>query len=176
MLTKCRLLCEEVSELFFKLPDSRLLDEETIVDLLKGVDISELAQAVRHNAQTVYAYTTDGTGETFRYRSSELFGGMKATKVYGDLSEGSGICWAETPESTALSVYSSELWLTEDLTFHCVACVSTKIGENGFCCEYREDKGSPVDVGVDIPLNELADALGNLCEEYVHCGAPTYEM
>ena len=176
MYTKDQMLFSAAEELFFHSRDGRRLDEETIRDLLEDVDYEELAQAARHKAETVFSYAVDGTGDTFRYRSSELFGGLKATRICSDLTEGSGTYLAGTPESAALSVRYNELWLTEDMKFHWVACVTTEVNGRGYRSEYRGDKGDPAHTGMDIPLDEISGALGALCEEYVQSAAPVYEL
>lgn len=49
--------------------------EEEVETLLHGIDFEALLQAVRHNAQTVHAYTTDGKAPmSFNYRGKDLFG------------------------------------------------------------------------------------------------------
>ena len=59
--------------------------EEEVETLLHGIDFEALLQAVRHNAQTVHAYTTDGKAPmSFNYRGRDLFG-QRATRLYAVL-------------------------------------------------------------------------------------------
>ena len=41
--------------------------ETEVETLLHGIDFEALLQAVRHNAQTVHAYTTDGKEQLHQY-------------------------------------------------------------------------------------------------------------
>ena len=47
--------------------------EQEVEELLQGMDYNSLLQAVRHEAQTVHAYTTQGKRpQSFNYRGVEL--------------------------------------------------------------------------------------------------------
>lgn len=176
MRTRKGELTREIARVLFGLADSGHFEHEDISRLREDINDDELHQALKHWEEPVYAYAIDGTGDTFRYRGSELFGGQKATRLYTDMVEGSGTCLAEVPGATALSVRFNELWITSGMKFHWVVCVATQIKDDGFMCEYREDKGNPVDTGMDIQLDVLADALCDICEKYVHSNAPVYEV
>ena len=119
------LLSREVTNMFFGLTDSINFEHKDISSLREDIDDSELLQALKYREESVFTYATDGTRNVYRYRSSELFDGLKATKLYTDMVEGSGTCWDETPEAMALSVHFNELWMTSDMKFHWVVCVAT---------------------------------------------------
>ena len=61
--------------------------EREVEELLEGMDYHSLLQAVRHEAKTVYAYTTQGKQpQTFNYRGADLFG-QRATLLYDDFDQ-----------------------------------------------------------------------------------------
>ena len=66
---------------------SAAASENRAMRLLKGMDYDSLLQAVRHEACTVYAYTTNGKPpQTFNYRGADLFG-QRATLLYDDFDQ-----------------------------------------------------------------------------------------
>ncbi|MEY8234033.1 hypothetical protein AALA82_20920, partial [Oscillospiraceae bacterium 50-16] len=81
--------------------------EEEVETLLHGIDFEALLQAVRHNAQTVHAYTTEGKEPmSFNYRGKDLFG-QRATLLYEDNDQSCA--------SIVLTDRTYELWLLEDM-------------------------------------------------------------
>lgn len=89
--------------------------ETEVETLLHGIDFEALLQAVRHNAQTVHAYTTEGKAPmSFNYRGRDLFG-QRATRLYEDNDQNCA--------SIVLTDRTYELWLLEDMDLVAVACV-----------------------------------------------------
>ncbi len=77
--------------------------------ILNDLDVDRLAQTIRQNMQTVYAYETNGNASTvLKYRGRELLP-YRACLIYRE------------PQITnfgpAKTEYASELWLMEDMTF-----------------------------------------------------------
>ncbi len=57
-------------------------ESASVEDMLDSIDYTTLLQAVRHNAETVHIYTTEGRApKSFNYRSGELFA-HRATRLY----------------------------------------------------------------------------------------------
>ena len=142
--------------------------EADIEHMLYDIDFISLVQAIRHNAETVHAYTTQSERpKSINYRGSDLFG-QKATRLYTGFDQ-----------SIAEAVTASrveELWLLEDMTITAVACVSVDFGGGAYCTEYREDKGSPWDSGIFLDLQILTDELLELCASYAESELPYYEL
>ncbi len=143
--------------------------DEEVGKLLERMDYAALLQAVRHHAQTVYAYATQGKApKSFNYRGAELFG-QRATLLYEDFDQ-----------STAAGVLTSrtyELWLLEDMTFAVAACVSLDCGNGEYVTEYREIKeGDPWDTGICLDLEDLAEKLMGLCALSFEGDIPVYEL
>ena len=143
--------------------------EEEVETLLHGIDFEALLQAVRHNAQTVHAYTTEGKEPmSFNYRGEDLFG-QRATLLYEDYEQSwSGIVTTDR---------SYELWLLEDMSLVTVACVSLDCGDGEYVTEYREIKeGGPWHTEIHLDLDELAERLDGLCGGSAECNIPVYEL
>lgn len=129
-----------------------------IEELLDCIDFPALLQAVRHNAQTVYAYSLQSASS---YRGSELFS-QRATLLWeNELGPG--------PLNRKL-----ELWLLEDMSVMAVACVT--ITGKGFVSEYREVKGNPWECGIFLDLDGLTDHLTELCNPVFAGKIPVYEL
>ena len=143
--------------------------ETDINELLNGVYYDTLLQAVRHNAQTVYAYTLqDNAPKSFCYRGGDLFG-QRATLLYEDYDQGcAGI---------GLTARTYELWLLEDMSLAVTACVSVDCADGALITEYRQIKeGNPWDSGMSLDLEELAGKLTELCAECFEGNIPVYEL
>lgn len=127
-----------------------------------------MLQAARNNARTVYAYTTQGTQEkSFNYRGPELFG-QKATLLY-----------EEDDQSTmeiAVTTRTLELWLLEDMSLVCVACVRVEYEGGEYVTEYRTIKGDPAQSEMCLDLEDLSDTLDELCGPCFECEQPVYEL
>lgn len=135
---------------------------------LDKLDFSALLQAARNNVRTVYAYTTQGTQEkSFNYRGPELFG-QKATLLY-----------EEDDQSTmeiAVTTRTLELWLLEDMSLVCVACVRVEYEGGEYVTEYRTIKGDPAQSEMCLDLEDLSDTLDELCGPCFECEQPVYEL
>ncbi len=135
---------------------------------LDKLDFSVLLQAARNNVRTVYAYTTQGTQEkSFNYRGPELFG-QKATLLY-----------EEDDQSTmeiAVTTRTLELWLLEDMSLVCVACVRVEYEGGEYVTEYRTIKGDPAQSEMCLDLEDLSDTLDELCGPCFECEQPVYEL
>ena len=146
--------------------------EEAVDAMLESIDFYSLLQAVRHNAETVHAYTTQGSAPmSFNYRSGELFG-QRATRLYEDPDQAN-----QTGEVQADRCY--ELWLLEDMSLVAVACVTVAVDEDVFVTQYREisgEHGWPWDSGLCLDLEELTENLLEMCQPYGECDMPIYEL
>ena len=145
--------------------------EEEVETLLHGIDFEALLQAVRHNAQTVHAYTTEGKEPmSFNYRGRDLFG-QRATRLYEDNDQSCA--------SIVLTDRTYELWLLEDMRLAAVARVTVAAGRDKYVTEYREisgECGDPWDSGLCLDLEELTGLLIGLCRPYCECDTPVYEL
>ena len=120
---KVKYLQEELTSLF----RTRILEDgnpaEDAMDYLGNIDFHALTQAVQDKARTAYTYITQGMQEkSFNYRGPELFG-QKATLLY-----------VEDDQSTmeiAVTTRTLELWLLEDMSLVCVACLRAVKREGG---------------------------------------------
>ena len=143
--------------------------EEEVETLLHGIDFEALLQAVRHNAQTVHAYTTEGKEPmSFNYRGKDLFG-QRATLLYDDFDQ--------SDAAQVLAERRYELWLLEDMSLVVTACVCVNFGDGEFVTEYREIKqGDPWHTPMCLDLEELRQKLGDMfCQCYEH-ELPIYEL
>ena len=143
--------------------------EQEVDELLQGMDYDSLLQAVRHEAKTVHAYTTQGTDPmAFNYRGTDLFG-QRATLLYEDFDQSdAGIVLADR---------RYELWLLEDMSLVVAVCVSVNFAESQFVTEYRETKqGDPWNTPMCLDLEELRQNLvGMFCQCY-EAELPIYEL
>ena len=143
--------------------------EQEVEELLAGMDYNSLLQAVRHEAKTVYAFTTCGKPpQTFDYRGADLFG-QRATLLYDDFDQ------SDAAHVVAERRY--ELWLLEDMSLVVVSCVSVDFGDGEFVAEYREIKqGDPWNTPMCLDLEELRNRLVEMfCQCYEH-ELPLYEL
>lgn len=143
--------------------------EASVEAMLDRIDFPTLAQAVRHNCQDVYAFTTGSSLPGFlRYRGRDLFGQRAALlDVIPD---------EFTPESPMIRhVY--ELWLLgygELLTVSSVRISCPCLG--GFEAVYREHGRYPWESGVPVDLEELTVNLRKLCLPVYQGKVPLYEQ
>ena len=143
--------------------------DSEIRELLDELDYGSLLQGVRHNAQTVHAYTTEGKAPmSFNYRGRDLFG-QRATRLYEDNDQNCA--------SIVLTDRTYELWLLEDMDLVAVACVSLDCGDGEYVTEYREIKeGDPWDSPMYLDLDELVDEINAMCAAYYESDIPLYEL
>ena len=161
-------LREELSNLFL----TRMMEDgdpsEDAMDYLGDIDFHALTQAVRDNARTVYAFTTQGQHEkSFNYRGEELFH-QRATLLY-----------EENDQSTAeiaVTTRTLELWLLEDMSLVCVACVRVEYEGGGYVTEYRTIKGDPARSEMCLDPDDLSEALDELCGPCFENEQPVYEL
>ena len=89
-------------------------ERASVESMLDSLDFCTLLQAVRHSAETVHTYTTQGRApKSFNYRSGELFP-QRATLLYEDFDQGN-----QSGEILVERHY--ELWLLEDMSLAAVA-------------------------------------------------------
>lgn len=105
---------------------------------LKDLDFDDLLQALRFNAETVYAYSAEGcdcdTGCT--YYGQELFP-RRATRIYS-------FCVMEEMDVVLLNRVL-ELWLLDDFSFALVASTETNYEEGAYCTAYRVIRATDLD-------------------------------
>lgn len=143
--------------------------EPEVKELLNGIDYGTLLQAVRHNAQTVYTYTTQGKmPRSFNYRGGDLFD-QRATLLYEDFDQS----WA----GIVVTARNYELWLLEDMSLMAVSCVSLDCGDGEYVTEYREVKtGIPWETEMYLDLEELSSKLLGMCCLQCESDDPVYEL
>ena len=97
---------------------------------LKELDFDDLLQALRFNAETVYAYSAEGCdcGTGCTYYGQELFP-RRATRIYS-------FCVMEEMDIVLLNRVL-ELWLLDDFSFALVACMETDYEEGAYNTAYR---------------------------------------
>jgi len=147
-------------------------EDEAVEAMLDSIDFYALLQAIRHHAETVYTYTTQGHApKSFNYRSGELFG-QRATRLYEDFDQANQCGEVQTDRCY-------ELWLLEDMSLAAVACVSVTYDEDVYITQYREisgKSGEPWDSGLCLNLEELTGNLLDLCKPYSECNMSVYEL
>lgn len=98
-----------------------------------NLPFSEVCQALRNSAVTVYEYRVDAKGKYgFNYCGKELFG-QRGILI-------NSYCTDEVQDETISTIrYSKELWLLEDMNFVIVSCISMTAGneEMHHTSEYR---------------------------------------
>ena len=157
-----------VRELYFTGVANEEYSRGEVERLLYGIDFISLTQAVRHKAETVYAYIAQSERpKSLNYRGGELFE-KRATRLYTDFDQ--RVTEAVTASRTV------ELWLLEDMTFSAVARVSVEVRGGAYCTENGEQKADPWESGMDLDLELLTDELIALCAEYAEGDQPCYEL
>ena len=158
-----------VRELYYSGIAGADYEDAAVEAMLDSIVFYALLQAVRHNAQTVHAYTTEGKEPmSFNYRGKDLFG-QRATLLYEDNDQSCA--------SIVLTDRTYELWLLEDMDLVAVACVSLDCGDGEYVTEYREIKeGDPWDSPMYLDLDELVDEINAMCAAYYESDIPLYEL
>ena len=145
--------------------------EDEIDALLDRLDFHALAQVIRHKAQTVHTYLTQGpVSKSFNYRGADLFC-QPATQLLTVFDQGIS--------EVARTTRTVELWLLlEDMAFIAVPCISVRYESNSgpYITEYREAKGNPWEYGMELDLEALTDTLEALCSPYYEYETPIYEL
>ena len=103
----------------FSPSDYEAFDEEEI-GYAGGLCLPEICMALKDAVQTVYQYSVIGGYEkSFDYRGVELFN-QRGCLIISDVEQ---MVFDE-----AETIYATELWLLEDMSFAIVHCVKMKIG------------------------------------------------
>ena len=158
----------EITRLFHARMDGNGHTPEEIRQFLGGIDFHALTQAVRDQARTVYAYTTQGRHEkSFNYRGEELFH-QRATLLYEEMDQSTA--------EIAVTTRTLELWLLEDMSIVCAACVRVEYEGGRYVTEYRTIKGDPVRSEMCLDLDDLSEALDELCGPCFENEQPVYEL
>ncbi len=139
--------------------------------ILNDLDVDRLAQTIRQNMQTVYAYETNGNASTvLKYRGRELLP-YRACLIYRE------------PQITnfgpAKTEYASELWLMEDMTFCTLNSVtmSVRMGVTEQTSVYRVMDGFMFnDSWGGYDPEDIGDYLRDLCEKTNKDGTTLYEI
>ena len=161
-------LREEITRLFRARMAENGEPVEHVMEYLEDVDFHALTQAVRDKARTVYAYTTQGQHEkSFNYRGEELFH-QRATLLYEEMDQST----AEIVTTTR----TLELWLLEDMSLTAVACVTVDYEDGGYVTEYRTLKGDAAESEMCLDLEDLSEALDELCGPCYEHEQPVYEL
>lgn len=131
---------------------------EIICHLVRNIQFPALYDAIRDNAEPVYAYTTNGERPlVLKYRSRKLFD-RNATLLWREPT----VCADDTDLATSRYL---ELWLLEDMSIAVVACVQIIYESEGeYITEYREYKGG--ELPNNEPMPDLLDFVDRLEELY----------
>ena len=152
-------------------PEDFLFYDEEEIEIDGGLCLSEVSQALRGNAETVYQYSVKGNDTVgFNYRGKELF------EMRG--------CFITAVNELAVcdeisSAYNTELWLLEDMTFALVRCVQVTFESEN--CKYRTSYRSIVKrvtgrKDLICPAEELFEALSEQCVPQWEGTATIYEI
>ena len=139
---------------------------------LEDLDFDDLLQALRFNAETVYAYSAEGCDfdSGCNYYGQELFP-RRATRIYS-------FCVMEEMDVVLLNRIL-ELWLLDDFSFALVACMETDYEEGAYCSAYRVIRATDLDEiaqEMQLVFDEIAANLLKLADSYGEVGMPTYEL
>lgn len=139
---------------------------------LKELDFDDLLQALRFNAETVYAYSAEGCdcGTGCTYYGQELFP-RRATRIYS-------FCVMEEMDVVLLNRVL-ELWLLDDFSFALVACMETDYEEGAYNTAYRVIRATDLDEiaqEMELVFDDIAENLIELADSYGEVGMPTYEL
>ena len=139
---------------------------------LEDLDFDDLLQALRFNAETVYAYSAEGCDfdSGCNYYGQELFP-SRATRIYS-------FCVMEEMDVVLLNRIL-ELWLLDDFSFALVACMETDYEEGAYCSAYRVIRATDLDEiaqEMQLVFDEIAANLLELADSYGEVGMPTYEL
>ncbi len=139
---------------------------------LEDLDFDDLLQALRFNAETVYAYSAEGCDfdSGCNYYGQELFP-RRATRIYS-------FCVMEEMDVVLLNRIL-ELWLLDDFSFALVACMETDYEEGAYCSAYRVIRATDLDEiaqEMQLVFDEIAANLLELADSYGEVGMPTYEL
>ena len=139
---------------------------------LEELDFDDLLQALRFNAETVYAYSAEGCDfdSGCNYYGQELFP-RRATRIYS-------FCVMEEMDVVLLNRVL-ELWLLDDFSFALVACMETDYEEGAYCSAYRVIRATDLDEiaqEMQLVFDEIAANLLELADSYGEVSMPTYEL
>ena len=139
---------------------------------MEGMDFDALLQALRFNAETVYAYAAEGCSinSGCNYYGLELFP-CRATRLYS---------YSDLEELDAVLLNRIlDLWLLEDFSFALVASIETDYEEGEYCTAYRVIRATALDEIVqemEFDLDRIAANLIEFAETYSETNMPTYEL
>ena len=139
---------------------------------LDEMDFDALLQAIRFNAETVYAYSAEGCDfdSGCNYYGQELFP-RRATRIYS-------FCVMEEMDVVLLNRVL-ELWLLDDFSFALVACMETDYEEGEYCTAYRVIRATDLEEiaqEMELVFDDIAENLIELADSYGEVGMPTYEL
>lgn len=165
-------MSEAIEWLFnlFEPEDYEGYDEDEI-GYAGGLCLPEVCTALRDAMQTVYQYSVDGSYEkSFNYRGLELFD-QRACLITSDVEV--------AVLDNIKTMYETELWMMEDMSFSIVRCVTMTIGsgENEYTTNYRVFK-KKVEDGYDLFFTpeELIEELESICVPQWEYEATIYEL
>ena len=143
-----------------------------VMHALDEMDFDALLQAIRFNAETVYAYSAEGSDfdSGCNYFGQELFP-CRATRIYS-------FCVMEEMDVVLLNRVL-ELWLLDDFSFALVACMETDYEEGAYNTTYRVIRATDLDEiaqEMQLVFDDIAENLIELAESYRDFGMPTYEL
>ena len=135
------------------------------------LDYAALLQSIKYNAETVYAYTTDGGFLSgCNYCGLELFP-QEATLIHT-------YCVMEDAGVVQMGRFL-ELWLLEDFSFALVSSTETDYEDGKFTSAYRVLRATDLDEiaqEMELDLDVIILKLTELAEAYYALGQITYEL
>ena len=141
--------------------------------LEEHLDYDDLAQAIQHFAEPVYAFATwSAESSSCEYRGEPLFP-FHATLIY------TVPCMSSALDSGVITERHLEIWLTDDMKFAVVSNFRTEFCDGEFVSAYRVIKTTDPDEFaqvIDLDYNELALMLVALSKLYNNSDMPTYEL
>lgn len=142
--------------------------EEEAEDMLDEISFNHLVQAIRHNAETVYAFRCDTKCEIGKdYRGMELFD-QRATFLYENIHD--------VLYDAAIIMRSTELWLLENMSIAVVSCTTVMVGDEEVVAEYRVFKGYDWESCGIEDLEDFAEDLKTMSIMHYGYSTPFYEL
>ena len=150
----------------------QILQRLETIELLGKLDYDDLLQALRFNAETVYAFTAEGAlrDSGCRYNGLELFP-CRATCLYS-------YCDMEEEDVVEMNRVL-ELWLLEDFSFALVASTEVYYQDGEYRTAYRVIRATDLEEiaqEMDLDVDEIVANLAKYAASHKEDGMPTYEL
>lgn len=163
-------IVKKLEEALLTLLAASLESEEEAEEVMAGIDMDALTQALCHAARTVYAYELDSACPLgMKYRGEELFG-QRAALLCRENEE----CGSDIITTSRIL----ELWALEDNSLVLCSAVELDIGKDDYAYQstYRVVKGNPLYCNTGIDPDEIVAALEELCYPVFESEIPFYDL